>query len=132
MLETATKTIKIDDIDSSTIERTLEFIYSGVFNAPPDDALVNLLYCPENYDLQQLKSVCLLHMTSTVDLDGEINFTSSAVKCGAKAEAQEKLFDYCKGYAMLLIEKIRIVMVLLLLPNLFLCAQECCQTFQEA
>ena len=103
MVESVTKTIKIDDIDASTIERTLDFIYSGVFNAPRDDALVNLLYFAEKYDLQQLKSVCLLHMTSTVDADNAINFTSAAVKCGAKAEAQEKLFDYCKGYAMLLL-----------------------------
>ena len=60
MVQAVTNTIKVDYTDASTIERTLDFTYSRVFHAPPDDALVNLLYCAEKYYLR-LKSVSSSH-----------------------------------------------------------------------
>ncbi|KAG5683135.1 hypothetical protein PVAND_012435 [Polypedilum vanderplanki] len=92
MKEAETKEIKIDDIDSITMQQLINFLYAGKINKN-EDMLESVLYAAEKYDIQNLKSICLYQLHKKLSIETVWNTLKIADMYNA-----ELLFFECIGF----------------------------------
>jgi len=95
-IETRSKTLKIKDMSSCTVEHILEYLYTGDVKLPEDiDDQVSLLEAADRYQLNALKSKCFKKLCTKMSSDNAGKLCVVAYLHNAEYEIMEEIRTYC-------------------------------------
>ncbi|CAL1284128.1 unnamed protein product [Larinioides sclopetarius] len=67
MKEKMMNCIQVDDLDESTIEQFLHFLYSGILEDLQWESALKLYYAADKYQVQQLKDICVSFLVTRLN-----------------------------------------------------------------
>ena len=73
MLESTTNRVHVTDVDPSTFETVLRFLYSGVVEEKQFEALAKLVAAAEKYTMDELKRICESTMRANLQMENVID-----------------------------------------------------------
>jgi len=99
--ETRSNIVKIEDIPPATVERLIEYIYTGTIKLPSDlDDVMSLVEASDKYELEELKNRCLRTLCIQVNLENVGKIAILAYLHNAELFIQEEIRQYCQRYVI--------------------------------
>jgi len=91
--------VEIDDFPPTTVERLLEYIYTGCIKLPSDlDDIGSLLAAGDKYELEELKNQCLHAACIQMNFENVGEIAILAYRHNADLSIQREIRQFCQRY----------------------------------
>lgn len=95
-VETRSQLVKITDIPASTVEKLLDYVYTGSVKLPIDiEETMHLVEASDKYQLNELKTRCLRALCTQITPDNVGKIAILAYLHNAELVIQEEIRHYC-------------------------------------
>jgi speckle-type POZ protein len=95
--------VKIQDIPHSTVEKLIEYIYTGSVRIPADiEDTMSLVEASDRYQLNELKNRCLRSLCTQITPDNVGKIAIVAYLHNAELVIQEEIRHYCQRYVFMI------------------------------
>ena len=100
MKEANSGRIKIEDVAPLTLERMLDFMYTGKLFPTGQSVtaalIIQLLHCADKYEMDEMKESVLAQMKSSLSTANALEFTQAAQLYGASMRFLDEYMEFLK------------------------------------